>query len=190
MLDHIGHVENIVWINLREEPFIYINSIPYVLRDMEVTLRNLKSFRGITPKGLRTIETKLKYDVLEELKVYNGKILLHSETEGGKVTPIWEDCSSSSVLSLNDAMKMMKLEMEVNETHVSMPSLYDNIVELTYHRVPLTAEAAPDAEDFDHMIDILKTIRLDNFAVILNCQIGHGRSTTGTVITILILRWL
>ena len=190
VLEHIGHVENIVWINLREEPFIYLNNVPYVLRDMEVTLRNLKSFRGITPKGLRTIESKLKNDVLEELKNYNGKILLHSETEGGKVTPIWEDCSPSAVLSLNDAMKMIKLEKEVNESHTSMLSLYDNVVELTYHRVPLTAEAAPDTEDFDHMIEILKTIHLENFAVILNCQIGHGRSTTGTVITILILRWL
>ena len=190
VLEHIRHVENIVWINLREEPFIYINSVPYVLRDMDVTLRNLKSFRGITPQGLRTIESKLKKDVLDELKVYGEKILLHSETEGGKVTPVWQECCPSAVLSLNDAMKLIKMEMEVNETHMSMPSLYENVVELTYHRVPLTAEAAPDAEDFDHMIEILKTIRLENFAVVLNCQIGHGRSTTGTVMTILILRWL
>lgn len=39
---HKGVAKKIVWINLREEPLIYINGTPYVLRQEAVSLRNVK----------------------------------------------------------------------------------------------------------------------------------------------------
>jgi hypothetical protein len=33
------------WLNLREEPLVYINGSPYVLRSQAVSLRNVKSYK-------------------------------------------------------------------------------------------------------------------------------------------------
>lgn len=57
----------IVWINLREEPLVYINGVPYVLRDGYFTLRNIKAYSGITASRLELLENRLKDDVTKEL---------------------------------------------------------------------------------------------------------------------------
>ncbi|KAJ3362183.1 hypothetical protein HDU91_003540, partial [Kappamyces sp. JEL0680] len=184
---------NVVWINLREEPFIYINGIPYVLRDTSVTLRNLKSFSGITSTSLEIIERKLKNDVVRELDLYNGKILLHTETDAGTISPVWEDCSPDAVLSLSEAMDLVHKEMVNNDMGMgSQVLLPDGSREfsLTYHRVPQTAESSPDPSDLDTLVSILKDINLATTSVVLNCQIGMGRSTSGTIFTTLIMEWL
>jgi hypothetical protein len=72
---------DIVWINLREEPIIFINSAPYVLRDAEHPFSNLGSFEGIAPDHLEEMEQRLKEDLLRECAVYGGKILVHDETD-------------------------------------------------------------------------------------------------------------
>jgi hypothetical protein len=72
---------DVVWINLREEPIIFINSAPYVLRDAEHPFSNLGSFEGIAPDHLEEMEQRLKEDLLRECAVYGGKILVHDETD-------------------------------------------------------------------------------------------------------------
>lgn len=39
-------VEQVVWCNLREEPVIYINGRPFVLREFEHPLMNLTAYAG------------------------------------------------------------------------------------------------------------------------------------------------
>jgi protein-tyrosine phosphatase len=184
--------QSVIWINLREEPFVYINGVPYVLRDMTLTLRNIKSFKGITPASVEAIESKLKIDVCKELQEYDGKILLHSETDSGTIIPIWEDSTSDTVLSLQEAMKLVKEEMCVHSPNSSSPNLVDDLnkISLTYFRVPQTAESTPEPEDMDNLVHVIRTIDLQNTSVVINCQIGIGRSTVGMVIVTLILRWL
>jgi hypothetical protein len=36
--------DKVTWVNLREEPLVYINGAPYVLREESWSLRNLKSY--------------------------------------------------------------------------------------------------------------------------------------------------
>ena len=36
--------DRVTWVNLREEPLVYINGAPYVLREEILSLRNLKSY--------------------------------------------------------------------------------------------------------------------------------------------------
>lgn len=36
--------DRVTWVNLREEPLVYINGAPYVLREESWSLRNLKSY--------------------------------------------------------------------------------------------------------------------------------------------------
>lgn len=50
VLDTVNHGKTesqdnrVTWINLREEPLVYINGAPYVLREEVLSLRNLKSY--------------------------------------------------------------------------------------------------------------------------------------------------
>lgn len=49
VLDEVAREERttedrVTWVNLREEPLVYINGAPYVLREESLSLRNLKSY--------------------------------------------------------------------------------------------------------------------------------------------------
>lgn len=108
--DHRYHLPTcIIWINLREEPLIYINDTPYVLRDQYFTLRNINSYSGITPPRLEMIENRLKEDVTSELEGHEEKILVHSELDS-KTIPRWEECSAANVKTIRDVMEGLKVE--------------------------------------------------------------------------------
>ncbi|KAL1914564.1 uncharacterized protein VTP21DRAFT_8189 [Calcarisporiella thermophila] len=165
-------LSQVLWINLREEPIIYINGVPYVLRDKYFTLRNLRSYAGITSQRLELLETRLKEDVVSELEYYGDKLLLHSETPDGKIEPVWEEVTAKYVQTIKEVME------EVGGA------------EIDYHRVPVTAEASPELKDFQALISLLSRVDWKRTAIVVNCQVGLGRSTTGTVICSLIERWL
>jgi hypothetical protein len=82
-LDAVMNVEHrkslIHWINLREEPLIYINGKPFVLRDEYATLRNIRTHAGIGAERLHIMESKLKSDVLTEMKNHNGNAREHHD---------------------------------------------------------------------------------------------------------------
>lgn len=135
--------KHVVWINLREEPLIYIYGSPYVLRDRYFTLRNLKSYVGITAHRLELLENRLKEDIVKELESYDEKILLHEESNE-TVAPVWTSVQPSNVHTLKELMDTTQERMQVD---------------LAYYRVPLTAELAPEPSDFD---DILRIISQHN----------------------------
>jgi hypothetical protein len=68
----------IIWTSLREEPVIYINCKPYVLRSLERPYENYET-TGIARARIENIEMRMKADILAEAMRYNGTILLHGE---------------------------------------------------------------------------------------------------------------
>eukprot|EP01023_Acetabularia_acetabulum_P060681 TRINITY_DN72973_c0_g1_i1.p2 TRINITY_DN72973_c0_g1~~TRINITY_DN72973_c0_g1_i1.p2 ORF type:complete len:163 (-),score=15.36 TRINITY_DN72973_c0_g1_i1:75-524(-) len=59
VLDHIGAaqgVRKVVWFNMREEPLIYINGRPYVVREVEHPFQNLE-YTGINRERVESMET-------------------------------------------------------------------------------------------------------------------------------------
>lgn len=126
----------------REEPLIYINGVPYVLRLEAVGLRNLKSYAGISSPRLELLEDRLKSDILAELRTFDGRILLHTETHDGSVIGVWETATESAVKTLREVM---------NEKSESL----QNVCKLDFKRQPITAEKAPDFEDIKDLIGIL-----------------------------------
>lgn len=169
----------IVWINVREEPLLYINGEPYVLRDQYASLRNIKAYTGISASRLEQMEMRLKEDVLAEGRAHLSRILLHSEGSERDLLPIWESIQNVSTMqdlfSLNSA-------------------LIQKYPHLEYYRVPITAEEAPEPADFDILLRILSNNdETENFTLthgavfIFNCQMGLGRSTMGSVIGMEIL---
>lgn len=167
----------IVWVNVREEPLLYINGEPFVLRDQYASLRNIKAYTGIAASRLEQMELRLKEDVLAEGRAHLGRILLHSEGSERDLLPIWE--------SVQDVSTMRDLFALNSELCQKYPYL-------EYYRVPITAEEAPEPADFDTFRKILTEdtdLTLTHGSVfIFNCQMGLGRSTMGSVIGMEILR--
>lgn len=54
-----------VWHNMREEPVIYINGRPFVLREDERPFKNLQEYTGIDVHRLEQMELRLKNDILQ-----------------------------------------------------------------------------------------------------------------------------
>ncbi|KAI8393383.1 inositol hexakisphosphate-domain-containing protein [Radiomyces spectabilis] len=189
--------EKVLWINLREEPIIYINGIPYVLRDRYFTLRNIRVYKGITGARLEQLEERLKEDVIREVMNYDGRILLHGENTEGDVQPVWEEVDVEDILTVREVMEMVAQEVS-DDLSQDNHHQQDDIL-LDYHRVPLTAEKPPQWADFDELRHLIGNVDLSKTALILNCQIGLGRSTIGnvmmniiysTVIATLLTNWM
>lgn len=166
--------DQICWINIREEPLIYIHGDPYVLRDRFGSLRNMKSFQGIPASRLEQMELRLKDDILNEAQAYSNTLLVHTEDSDGNIFPIWEAVDGpSEVATISEVFQAVKAENPM--TH--------------YFRIPVTAEDAPEPADFDYILRILCSFPTQHVHMIFNCQIGAGRSTTGTIIACQVLSW-
>ena len=63
-------------------------------------------------------------------------------------------------------------------------------VELQYKRVPITAERPPDFSDFSELIALAVSANMAHIPIVVNDQLGRGRSTLTTIILVLIQRWL
>ncbi|KAG2049290.1 hypothetical protein BDR06DRAFT_961637 [Suillus hirtellus] len=165
----------VVWVTLREEPIVYVNGAPYCLRRERFSLRNMKDYGGISASRLEVLEERLKDDILAELEAFEGRLLLHTETPDGSVIPIWEEVQSSSVAVLKDIM-------------VSRKSRYG--LDLQYVRIPITSERPPDFADISELMDLVLRTDSSSTVMVVNCQLGRGRSTLTSVLIVLIQQWL
>jgi hypothetical protein len=167
-----GRSEKILWINTREEPIIYINGIPYVLRDRYFTLRNIRAYSGITSNRLEMLEERLKEDVINETLNYEGRILLHGEDQEGNVRAVWEDVHVDDVLTVKDVMEQVANSVS-NESDGDEEGGAENgksVITLDYHRVPVTAEKPPEWKDFDDMRNLIASADHPDARIVLNCQ--------------------
>ncbi|KAI0303565.1 inositol hexakisphosphate-domain-containing protein [Multifurca ochricompacta] len=168
--------ECIVWVTLREEPIVYVNGAPYCLRRERFSLRNMKDYGGISAERLEVLEERLRDDVLSELHSFGGKLLLHTETADGSVIPVWEEVRPGNVAVMKDVMSTCKA--------------LENIVDVSYRRVPLTAERPPDFSDFSELIAVMLSPNMARTPIVVNDQLGRGRSTLTSIILILLQKWL
>lgn len=68
-----------IWFSTREEPIVYVNDTPFVLRDLSSPFVNIKSYTGISAQRLEAVENRLKADIVAEAKRNHGLILIHDE---------------------------------------------------------------------------------------------------------------
>ncbi|EPQ54220.1 hypothetical protein GLOTRDRAFT_116807 [Gloeophyllum trabeum ATCC 11539] len=169
-------VDHVVWITLREEPIVYVNGAPYCLRREGFSLRNMKDYGGISANRLEVLEDRLRDDVVNELHTFGGRLLLHTETADGSVIPVWEEVKEEHVAVLKEVMASRRTP-EIG-------------IGIHYTRIPITAERPPDFTDLSELIDVVIRTDSTNTPIVLNCQLGRGRSTMTAVIVLLIQRWL
>ena len=54
-------------------------------------------------------------------------------------------------------------------------------LELSYARIPITAERPPDFTDLSELIEVMIRSNATNAPIVINCQLGRGRSTLTAV---------
>ena len=159
----------LVWINLREEPLIYVNGSPYVVRESDKPFANLE-YSGIDAERVVEMEERLKADVLAEASLYDGSILVAHEDDQFQVVEDWEPVTEVDV----------QTPLEVYE------ELARDGFNVHYLRVPITDEKAPMGDDFEVLMRNAWELDASD-SIIFNCQMGRGRTTTGMVIACCIL---
>jgi hypothetical protein len=73
-----GGSRKLLWTSLREEPVLFVNRKPYVLRMFQDPIKNLET-TGIVRERVESMEARMKEDVLQEMRKYGGRFLLHEE---------------------------------------------------------------------------------------------------------------
>lgn len=126
------------------------------------------------------LEDRLKQDVLSELEAFDGRLLLHAEDEDGLVNPVWELVESAADVKTVREM----FDQAADQTTASGGPT------LRYHRLPITAEKSPDFSDMRDLVEIVAQLDVESSAIIVNCQLGRGRSTRAQIIITLVQRWL
>ncbi|KAI3732551.1 hypothetical protein L1987_63757 [Smallanthus sonchifolius] len=159
----------VFWHNMREEPVIYINGKPFVLREVERPYKNMLEYTGIDRERVERMEARLKEDILKESERYDGDIMVIHETEDGKIFDSWEHVSKDVVQTPLEVFKSLEAD--------GFP--------IKYARVPITDGKAPKSSDFDTLALNISSASKDTVFV-FNCQMGRGRTTTGTVIACLV----
>ncbi|XP_034904213.1 uncharacterized protein [Populus alba] len=159
----------VFWHNMREEPVIYINGKPFVLREVERPYKNMLEYTGIGRERVERMEARLKEDILREAERYGGAIMVIHETDDGQIFDAWEHVNSDSI----------KTPLEV------FKGLVTDGFPIKYARVPITDGKAPKSSDFDTLAMNIASASKDT-AFVFNCQMGRGRTTTGTVIACLL----
>ncbi|XP_058195959.1 uncharacterized protein LOC131312310 isoform X4 [Rhododendron vialii] len=159
----------VLWHNMREEPVIYINGKPFVLREVERPYKNMLEYTGIDRERVQRMEARLKEDILREAERYGGAIMVIHETDDGQIFDAWEQVSSDVIQTPLEVFKCLDSE--------GFP--------VKYARVPITDGKAPKSSDFDTLAVNIASAPKDT-AFVFNCQMGRGRTTTGTVIACLL----
>ncbi|KAK7392157.1 hypothetical protein VNO78_20587 [Psophocarpus tetragonolobus] len=159
----------VLWHNMREEPVIYINGKPFVLREVERPYKNMLEYTGIGRERVEKMEARLKEDILREAEQYGNAIMVIHETDNGHIYDAWEHVT----------FDMIKTPLEV------FKSLEADGLPIKYARVPITDGKAPKSSDFDTVAFNIASAAKDT-AFVFNCQMGRGRTTTGTVIACLV----
>lgn len=162
----------VVWHNMREEPTVYISGKPFVLREVERPFKNMLEYTGIDKARVENMEARLKEDVLREAERYDGAIMVNDETADGEVFDSWEQVLADG--------SSVRTPLEVYE------SLQGEGYDVHYARLPMTDGKAPKSRDFDSLAQNIANAGPDT-CFVFNCQMGRGRTTTGTVIATLVL---
>ena len=151
----------IIWINLRQEPNVYINGNPLCARPPN-KIGEYAELGDVT----RDI---IKADEVEFQKVIEGR------TKEGEGKLKYVDINKKD---LEVEVKELKTLSEVIE------GVKADFLNLVHMRVPVCNSAAPLEPDFDIIVQTLVGTAI-NTPIIINDQVGLSRATTGCVVACL-----
>lgn len=174
--------QKVLWFNMREEPVVFINGQACAPRTEGNLNENVEYLAQIEGYELDAMERRMRDECVEAAAAGGGTIGVFYQKAGGTNVEEQLPVPKESSLPVREAYEL------VNAT--------EGAPAVTYVRVPITDETAPDEGDFDQLVAELRETALaltDETALVFNCQMGRGRTTTGMVcgsILLLAVRWL
>merc|ERR1711954_13966 len=151
----------IIWLNLRQEPDVYVNGQP-------ICARPPNKIGEYAELGAVTRDL-IKADEAEFFKVVEGRV----KENGGKL----------KYVDINKNKKEVELK-EVFSLSQVIDGLKEKFPGLVHMRVPVCNSASPLEGDFDVICETLVGTAI-NTPVIVSDQVGLSRATTGCVIACL-----
>lgn len=145
--------------------------MPFVLRDSDTPLSNIKRYAGINSSRLEAMEDRLKDDVVNEAKQFGGLLLVHDELHANdiRVVPTWTAVDEiQTPREIFDGFRKLGYNIE-------------------YVRIPISPEQAPDDKYLDEYIKVIRSTRPEN-ALVFNCGMGVGRTTFAMIVALIIRR--
>jgi hypothetical protein len=108
------------------------------------------------------------------LDIFSGsRILLHTENADGSVVPVWDEADPKDIAVPKEIM-----------------SAQVDKVDIAYTRIPITSERPPDFTDIEALADVVIRTDSERTPIVLNCQLGRGRSTVAAIVVLLLQEWL
>lgn len=152
---------HVLWVNLQEELVLEGNGQIFVPREPSCLDQHV-SIPSSDPQQIEKLEMSLKEEILKTQK--------------------WLEVT----LEQEKQMKMFKSCLTVQEIFNQHKSSHQGLV---YKRIPLPDCSAPREEDFDKLLEAMKSSLAEDShsAFVFNCSNGKGRTTTGMVVSVLTL---
>jgi protein-tyrosine phosphatase len=147
----------IVWLNMRQEPIIYLNGNPVCGRPPN-KIGEYAELGDVTSESLLADEAEFFNVLTKRSKGDDGKL---------KVVDV---AKKESEIEVTEMIALSK----------AMEGLKEKYPGLSHHHIPICNSAAPLERDFDTLCNVLQGTNV-NCPVIVNCQVGLSRSTTGCV---------
>merc|ERR1712180_587679 len=151
----------IIWLNLRQEPDVYVNGQP-------ICARPPNKIGEYAELGAVTRDL-IKADEAEFFKVVEGRV----KENGGKL----------KYVTISKEEKEIEVK-ELTTLSEAMLKAKDDFPGLVHWRVPVCNSASPLETDFDIICNTLVGTSI-NTPIIVNDQVGLSRATTGCVIACL-----
>ena len=147
----------IIWLNMRQEPVVYVNGNPICARPPN-KIGEYAELGDVT-------RDQVKADEEEFLRVIEGRV----KNADGKL----------KYLDVNKKEHEVEVK-EVTTLSLVIEGLKAKFPNLVHMRIPICNSAAPLEKDFDTICSTLQGSGV-NSPVIVNCQVGLSRSTTGCI---------
>nr|XP_043869713.1 paladin isoform X1 [Solea senegalensis] len=152
---------HVLWVNLQEELVLEGNGQIFTPREPSCLDQHIP-VPSCDPQQIEKLETSLKEGILQAQK--------------------WLEVT----LEQDKQMKMFKSCLTVQEIFNQHKSSHQGLV---YKRIPLPDCSAPREEDFDKLLEAMKSSLAEDShsAFVFNCSNGKGRTTTAMVISVMTL---
>merc|ERR1739847_26357 len=146
----------IIWLNMRQEAIVYVNGNPVCARPPN-KIGEYAELGDVTHESIQADEDEF------------GRMLAKRQEADKKIKVVDVNKAESEI----EALEIVTLAAVIDGLKEKFPGL-------KHHRIPICNSAAPSEKDFDNLCAALFGHNI-NCPVIVNCQVGLSRSTTGSV---------
>merc|ERR1739848_465803 len=146
----------IIWLNMRQEAIVYVNGNPVCARPPN-KIGEYAELGDVTHESIQADEDEF------------GRMLAKRQEADKKIKVVDVNKAESEI----EALEIVTLAAVIDGLKEKFPGL-------KHHRIPICNSAAPSEKDFNNLCAALLGHNI-NCPVIVNCQVGLSRSTTGSV---------